>query len=75
MARRVADRRGKTTGSERVSLRCPAGPEIRQEDAVPKTSKTSRGGSKRGKAKPGKNRKGQRHTMTRMSVRKDQKRD
>ena len=42
---------------------------------MPKTSKTSRGGSKRGKAKPGKNRKGQGHSMKRMSVRKDQRRD
>ena len=34
---------------------------------------TSRGGSKRGKHKPGKNRKGQAHSMTRLSVRKDQR--
>ena len=43
---------------------------------MPKTSKTSRGGSKRGKFKPGKNRKGQSSkNMTRFSTRKDQKRD
>jgi hypothetical protein len=43
---------------------------------VPNPSKTSRGGSKRGKFKPGKNKLGRgKRNMTRLSVRKDQKRD
>lgn len=41
-----------------------------------KATKTSRGGSKRGKFKPGKNRKGLgKRNMRNLSTRKDQKRD
>lgn len=40
---------------------------------MPKPKKQTRGGSKRGKVKTGRNNKKQRHTMTRLSVRKDQR--
>jgi hypothetical protein len=42
---------------------------------MPKPIKHTRGGSRKGKVKPGRRGNGLRHTMTRLSVRKDAKRD
>ncbi len=42
---------------------------------MPKARKHTRGGSRKGKVKPGRRGNGMRHTMTRMSTRRDTRKD
>lgn len=68
----VPERQGKAPPPAPGGLKCRA----QKETAVPKATKTSRGGSKRGKFKPGKTTMGKgKRNMTRFSTRKDKKRD